>query len=127
MRPSLLPAVLALGMLAGCASSLPVRDFRADYQRASGGSVKIEGYPPFTIYELKEQRRLQVYQNVLAQVFRGALDPVQWIGLSDGIPPQSAHEAAARQYLAESGRGACAVAGSAISPNGREFEFTYTC
>jgi hypothetical protein len=127
MRPTLLPAVLALGMLAGCASSLPVRDFGADYQRASSGSVKIDGYPPFAVFELKEQRRLQVRLNVLAQAFGWVADPLQLVGISDGIPSQSAHETAARQYLAETGRGSCSVTGSAISPNGREFEFTYTC
>jgi hypothetical protein len=127
MRQTLLPVVLALGMLAGCGSSLPVRDFRNDYQRAAGGSAKIEGYPPFAIFELKEQRRLQVRLNMLAQVFGPIADPLQMMGLSDGIPPQSAHEAAARQYLADTGRTSCPVTGSAISPSGREFEFTYAC
>jgi len=127
MRPTLLPALFALGMLAGCGSSLPVRDFRPDYGREWSSSVKIDGHPPFAVYELKGQRRLQVRLNMLAQVFGGAFDPVQWVGLSDGIPSQSAHEAAARQYLADTGRTSCTVSGSAISPSGREFEFTYAC
>jgi hypothetical protein len=127
MRRTFLPVVLALGMLAGCGSSLPVRDFRPDYGKEWSTSVKIEGYPPFAVYELKQQRRLQVRLNMLAQVFGGVFDPVQWVGLSDGIPSQSAHEAAARQYLADTGRTSCTVAGSAIAPGGREFEFTYSC
>jgi hypothetical protein len=127
MRRTFLPVVLALGMLAGCGSSLPVRDFRPDYGKEWSTSVKIEGYPPFAVYELKQQRRLQVRLNMLAQVFGGVFDPVQWVGLSDGIPSQSAHEAAARQYLADTGRTSCSVVGSAISPGGREFEFTYSC
>jgi hypothetical protein len=127
MRRTFLPIVLALGMLAGCGSSLPVRDFRPDYGKEWSTSVKIEGYPPFAVYELKQQRRLQVRLNMLAQVFGGVFDPVQWVGLSDGIPSQSAHEAAARQYLADTGRTSCTVAGSAIAPGGREFEFTYSC
>jgi hypothetical protein len=114
-------------MLAGCGYSLPVRDFRPDYGKEWSTSVKIEGYPPFAVYELKQQRRLQVRLNMLAQVFGGVFDPVQWVGLSDGIPSQSAHEAAARQYLADTGRTSCTVAGSAIAPGGREFEFTYSC
>lgn len=127
MRRTLLPAVLAFGMLAGCGSSLPVRDFRPDYGREWSTSVKIEGHPPFAVYELKAQRRLQVRLNMLAQAFGWAGDPLQLLGVSDGIPSQSAHEAAARQYLADTGRTSCSVAGSAISPSGREFEFTYTC
>jgi hypothetical protein len=127
MRRTLLPVVLALAMLAGCASSLPVRDFRGDYGRVWSSSAKIDGYPPFAVYELKEQRRLQVRLNLIAQVFGPIGDPLQMMGLSDGIPPQSAHEAAARQYLADTGRTACTVTGSAISPSGREFEFTYAC
>ena len=127
MRRTLLLAVLALGMLAGCGSSLPVRDFRPDYGKEWSSSVKIEGYPPFAVYELKAQRRLQVRLNMIAQVFGPIADPLQMIGVSDGIPSQSAHEAAARQYLADTGRTSCTVAGSAVAPGGREFEFTYTC
>ena len=127
MRRTLLPAVLALGTLAGCASSLPVREFRGEYERAPKHDVKIEGHAPFVVYELREQRRLQVRLNLVAQAFGWVGDPLQMIGVSDGIPSQSAHEAAARQYLAETGRAACSVAGTAITPSRREFEFAYTC
>ena len=122
----LLPAVLALGALAGCAS-LPVRDFRLEYERAPRRDVKIEGYARFVVYELREQRRLQVRLNELAQAFGWIADPLQWVGVSDGIPSQSAHDAAARQYLAETGRASCSVTGAAVTPSGREFEFAYTC
>lgn len=124
MRRILLPAVL---LLAGCASSLPVRDFRADYERAPSRQVKIEGYAPFVVYELKSQRRLLVRLNLLAQAFGWAANPAVLLGLSDGIPSQSAHEAAARQYLAETGRGSCPVSGAGVTPSGREFEFAYAC
>jgi hypothetical protein len=127
MRLPFLPAMLAIGMmLAGCAS-LPVRDFRPDYERAASRSVKIEGYAPFVVFELKEQRRLQVRLNLLAQAFGWANDPLVLMGVSDGIPPRAAHEAAARQYLAETGRPACTVTVTAVSPSGREFEFSYRC
>ena len=123
----LLPAVLALAALAGCASSLPVRDFRLDYERAPRGDIKVEGHAPFVVAELREQRRLQVRLNLLAQAFGWVKDPFQLIGVSDGIPSQSVHENAAQQYLAETGRASCAVAGLAVTPSGREFEFAYTC
>ncbi len=61
--------------------------------------------------------------NLLAQAFGWAADPLQLLGVKSAIPPQSAHETAARQYLAETGRGTCAVTGAAITPSGREFEF----
>jgi hypothetical protein len=122
-----LPAVLALGTLAGCATSLPVRDFRLEYERAPRRDIKVEGYAPFVVSELREQRRLQVRLNLLAQAFGWAADPLQLIGVSDGIPSQSAHEAAARQYLAETGRAACPVTGVAVTPSRREFEFAYAC
>ncbi len=123
----LLPAVLALWTLAGCASSLPVRDFRPEFERAPRRDVKIESYAPFVVYELRVQRRLQVRLNLLAQAFGWAGDPLQLLGVSDGIPSQSAHEAAARQYLAEIGRPSCSVTGAAVTPSGREFEFAYAC
>lgn len=127
MRPVLLAAVLALGALAGCASSLPVRDFRPEYERAPRRDIKVEGYAPFVVSELREQRRLQVRLNTLAQAFGWVADPLQWSGVSDGIPSQSAHEGVARQYLAETGRASCSVIGAAVTPSGREFEFAYTC
>jgi hypothetical protein len=112
--------------LAGCAS-LPVRDFRADYERAPSQQVKIDGYPPFVVSELRDRRRLQVQLNVLAQAFSWASNPLVLAGLSDGIPSQSAHAAAARHYLVETGRPSCTVSGAAITPNGRAYEFTYAC
>src|SRR5262249_43161880 len=98
-----------------------------DYERAPSRDVKIEGYAPFVVYELKAQRRLLVRLNVLAQAFGWMSNPAVLLGVSDGIPSRSAHEAAARQYLAETGRGSCSVSGVAVTPNGREFEFAYTC
>jgi hypothetical protein len=124
MRRLLLPAVL---LLAGCASTLPVRDFKADYERTPSRQVKIEGYAPFVVYELKAQHRLLVRLNFLAQAFGWASDPLVLLGVSDGIPSRSAHEAAARQYLAETGRGSCSVSGMAVTPDGRAFEFAYAC
>jgi hypothetical protein len=126
MRIGILIAALVLVTLAGCAS-LPVRGFRADYQKASGRSVKIEGYPPFNVAELREQQRLKVELNALAQAFGWVADPLALLGVSSGIPPASAHEAAARTYLAETGRRSCSVSDGAVSPSGREFEFRYNC
>ena len=116
----------ALAVVGGCAST-PVRDFHADYAKVSSRSVKIDGYPPFNVAELREQKRLKVELNLLAQTFGAMLDPTVLLGLSDGIPPSWAHQAAARAYLAESGRPACAVTDAAVSPNGREFDFRYAC
>jgi hypothetical protein len=127
MRMKFVVAALALACLSACASSLPVRDFRADYDRAARRSVKIDGYPPFNVLELREQRRLKVALNVLAQTFGALVDPLQMLGVSDGIPPASAHQAAAQAYLAETARPGCAIVDAAVSPNGREFEFRYTC
>jgi hypothetical protein len=127
MRWNALAAVLALASLAACASSLPVRDFNADFDRAERRSVKVDGYPPFNVLDLKDQRRLKVTLNVLAQAFGSLGDPLVLLGVSNGIPPQSAHQAAARAYLAETGRPSCTVEPAAISPSGREYEFRYTC
>src|SRR6187402_3749604 len=99
MRTRFAVAALALASLAACASSLPVRNFGGDYDRASRNSVKIDGYPPFSVLELREQRRLKVALNVLAQTFGSLVDPLILLGVSDGIPPASAHQAAAQAYL----------------------------
>jgi hypothetical protein len=127
MKFAAIALALALASLAACASSLPVRNFGDDYGRASRNSVKIEGYPPFSVLELREQRRLKVALNVLAQTFGGLVDPLILLGVSDGIPPASAHRAAAQAYLAEAGRTSCAIVDAAVSPGGREFEFRYQC
>jgi hypothetical protein len=127
MRTRFAVAALALASLAACASSLPVRNFGGDYDRASRNSVKIDGYPPFSVLELREQRRLKVALNVLAQTFGSLVDPLILLGVSDGIPPASAHQAAAQAYLVENGRPGCAIVDAAVSPNGREFEFRYAC
>ena len=58
MRTALLITMLS-GILASCAS-LPVRDFRADYQKASGRWVNVAGYAPFNVAELRNQRRIKV-------------------------------------------------------------------
>ncbi|MCC6890901.1 MAG: hypothetical protein IT536_20430 [Hyphomicrobiales bacterium] len=113
--------------LAGCASSLPVRNFAADYQRASSQSVRVVGYAPFRVAELRSERRLKVELNSLAQAFAGLVDPLVMLGVSDGIPPLSAHQAAAQAFLAETGRPSCTVTASAVLPNGRAFEFQYAC
>jgi hypothetical protein len=110
----------------GC-SSVPVRDFRADYQKASSRSVKIDGYPPFNVSELPGQRRLKVELNTLAQVFGSIADPLVLMGISDGIPSASVHETAALTYLAETGRPSCKILDTATSPTGREFEFQFAC
>jgi hypothetical protein len=127
MRLAMLIVVPALGLLVGCASSLPAQDFRSAYQNAAGRSVKIEGYPPFNVAELRDQRRLKVELNILAQAFGGLADPLVLLGFTDGIPPASAHRAAARAYMAETGRPSCNVADAAVLPNGRAFEFRYDC
>jgi hypothetical protein len=119
-------AAVAAVAIAGCAST-PVRDFQADYQRTSTQSVKIDGYPPFRVAELREQRRLKVELNVLAQAFGSLGNPLVLLGVSSGIPPESAHRSAALVYLAESGRAACSLVDGAVSPSGREFEFRYAC
>jgi hypothetical protein len=125
-RNGFIAALTALS-LAACASSLPVRDFRSDYDRAERRSVKVDGYPPFNVLELKERRRLKVALNILAQAFGGLGDPLVLMGLSDGIPPMAAHRAAARAYLAETRRPSCTVEAAAISSSGREYEFQYAC
>ena len=128
MRFRGLIAVVALTSLTACASSLPVRDFRADFERASARStIKVEGYPSFGIAELREQRRLRVEVLPLAALGRVLTDPLIWMGVSDGIPPLSAHHAAARVYLAETGRSGCTVEPIAVTPSGRAFEFRYNC
>lgn len=127
MRFRLLIGFLAGFMLAGCASSLPERDFRADYQRATGQHVRIEGYAPFAVDELRAQRRLRVQLNVLAQAFGWASDPLVLLGITSGIPPLAAHRAAAQRYLADTGRPSCTAYDSAVMPNGRAFEFRYSC
>lgn len=121
-----LVAAVAMMTLAGCATA-PVRDFRGDYERASSQSVKVEGYPPFRVAELRQQRRLKVELNVLAQAFGWASDPLVLLGVTSGIPPASAHAAAARAYLAETGRTGCSIVDTAVSPDGREYEFRYSC
>ena len=118
--------LLAIVIVAGC-SSLPTREFRSDYQRASRQSVKIDGYPPFGIAELRDQKRLKVELNVLAQVFGSVTNPLVLMGVSDGIPSASAHRSAAQAYLVETGRPSCAITDAAVSPDGREFEFRYSC
>jgi hypothetical protein len=104
-----------------------VRDFRSDYQRTSPSYVKIEGYAPFRVAELRDQQRIQVELNLLAQTFGVLVDPVVLLGLSNGIPSASAHEAAAQAHLANTGRSSCSIVDAAVSPNGRQFEFRYTC
>jgi hypothetical protein len=107
---------------------LPSRDFRADYDRAkSRQSVTVAGYPPFHVLELREQRRIKVEVNALHQTFGGLVNPLILLSLTDGIPPLSAHQAAAQTYLAETWRQGCAVEPVAITPNGRAYEFRYTC
>ena len=114
--------------LTACASSLPVRDFRADYERAkSRQSVKVAGYPSFGVLELRDQRRIKVEVNVLHQAFGGHGQSSHLLGITDGIPPLSAHQAAAQAYLAETWRPGCAVEPVAVTPNGRAYEFRYSC
>ena len=128
MRVRGLIAVLALVLLTACASSLPVRDFRADFERPSARStVKIEGHPSFGVAELRDQRRLRVEVLPLAAFGQVLTNPLIWMGVSDGIPPLSAHHAAARAFLAETGRPGCTVEPVAVTPSGREFEFRYSC
>jgi hypothetical protein len=128
MRWNATIALLALTLLAACASSLPVRDFRADYERATPRSfVRVPGHPPFRVLELPQQRRMQVTLNVLAQALGGLSDPLVVLGVSDGIPSLSAHQQAAQAYLLESGRSGCAVEPLAVTPGGRAFEFRYSC
>jgi hypothetical protein len=121
-------AVFALVFLSACAASLPVRDFRTDYDRAkSRQSVTVAGYPPFRVLELREQRRIKVEVNVLHQAFGGMVNPLILLSITDGIPPLSAHQAAAQAYLAETWRPGCAVEPVAVTPNGRAYEFRYSC
>ena len=128
MRWNATIALLALTLLAACASSLPVRDFRADYERTKSRSyVRVPGHPPFRVLELREQRRIQVTLNVLAQAFGGLGDPLVLLGVSNGIPSISAHHQAALAYLVESGRTGCIVEPIAVTPGGRAFEFRYSC
>jgi hypothetical protein len=128
MRIRGLIAVVALTSLTACASSLPVRDFRADFERPSARStIKIEGYPSFGVAELREQRRLRVEVAPLAALGQALTNPLIWIGVTDGIPSLSAHHAAARAYLAEAGRSGCTVEPVAVTPSGRAFEFRYSC
>jgi hypothetical protein len=128
MRIRGLIAVVALTSLTACASSLPVRDFRADFERPSARStIKIEGYPSFGVAELREQRRLRVEVLPLAAFGQVLTNPLIWMGVTDGIPPLSAHHAAARAYLAETGRAGCTVEPVAVTPSGRAFEFRYSC
>jgi hypothetical protein len=127
MRLHVATAVLAVLVLGGCAS-LPTRNFQADYERAPHRStVRVEGYAPFGVAELRDQQRLRVELNAFAQAFGGLADPLVLVGISSGIPPASAHEAAARAYLAQTGRPSCSVHDGAVSPNGRQYEFRYTC
>jgi hypothetical protein len=128
MRIRALIAVLALAFLSACAASLPVRDFRTDYDRAkSRQSVTVAGYPPFRVLELRQQRRIKVEVNVLHQAFGGLVNPLILLSITDGIPPLSAHQAAAQAYLAETWRPGCAVEPVAVTPNGRAYEFRYNC
>jgi hypothetical protein len=86
MRIRGLIAVLALTSLTACAASLPVRDFRTDYDRAkSRQSVTVAGYPPFRVLELREQRRIKVEVNVLHQAFGGLVNPLILLSVTDGI------------------------------------------
>ena len=126
MRATTTIGMLLLLIESGC-SSVPVRDFRADYQKASSRSVKVDGYPPFSVSELPAQRRLKVELNMLAQAFGSIADPMVLMGVSNGIPSASVHEAAALAYLAETGRPSCRTFEAATSPTGREFEFQYAC
>jgi hypothetical protein len=126
MLKALTIAALAVLTLAGCAST-PVREFRGDYQKASPRWVRIVGYAPFVVAELRDQRRLKVELNILAQAFGGLVDPFVLLGVSSGIPSVGAHEAAARAYLVETGRSSCSIVEAAVSPNGREYEFRFTC
>lgn len=128
MRWNAVTALLALTLLTACASSLPVRDFRADYERAKSRSyVRVPGHPPFRVLELREQRRIQVHLNVLAQAFGHLVDPLVLLGVTDGIPSVLAHQQAAQAYLTESGRSGCSVEPVAVAPGGRAFEFRYSC
>ena len=128
MRIRGLIAVVAFTLLTACASSLPVRDFRADFERAAARStIKVEGYPSFGVAELRQQRRLRVEVLPLAAVGQVLTDPLIWLGVTDGIPPLSAHQTAARAFLAQTGRSGCTVEPVAVTPSGREFEFRYSC
>lgn len=121
-------AALVLASLTACASSLPVRDFRADYEKTTSRSyVRVPGHAPFRVLELRGQQRLQVTLNVLAQAFGSLGDPLVLLGITNGIPPVSAHQQAAQAYLRESGRSGCSVEPVAVTPSGRAFEFRYTC
>ena len=124
-KPFLISA-FALLLLAGCVST-PVRDFRGDYQKSASRWVRIDGYPPFNVAELRGQRRLKVEKNIIAQMASALVDPFVMFGVSDGIPPVHVHEAAARAYLHETGRANCSLADAAMSPNGREYEFRFRC
>ena len=126
MLKTFLVSAFTLLLLAGCAST-PVRDFRGDYQKTSSRWVRIDGHPPFNVAELRDRRRLKVELNILAQAFGGLVDPFVLLGVSNGIPPVGAHEAAARQYLAETGRSSCSIVDAAVLPNGREYEFRFSC
>jgi hypothetical protein len=128
MRWNATIVVLALTLLAACASSLPVRDFRADFERATARStIKVEGHPSFSVAELRGQRRLRVMVLPLVAFGRVLTDPLIWMGISDGVPSLSAHAAAARAFLVETGRSGCAVEPVAVTPSGHEFEFRYRC
>jgi hypothetical protein len=123
-----LTILFACVFVAGCASSLPVQDFRSDYQRPTArGTAKVQGYPLFAVAELREQRRIRVMVVPMVAAFSVPANPLVMAGLSDGIPPVSAHQAAAQVFLAEHGRPGCTVEPVAVSPSGREFEFRYTC
>lgn len=126
MRRKALIIALASAVLAGCAS-VPVRDFSADYRRASPTYVRIDGYAPFRIAELRDQRRIEVELNLLAQTLGSIVSPVVLLGFSDGIPSAAAHEAAARAHLAQTGRASCSIVDTAISRNYRRYEFRYAC
>jgi hypothetical protein len=128
MRSRGLITVVVLTLLTACASSLPVRDFRADFERPTARStIKVEGHPSFGVAELRQQRRLRVMVLPLAAVGRILTDPLIWIGVSDGIPSLSAHQQAAQAYLVQSGRAGCSVEPVAVTPSGHEFEFRYQC
>ncbi len=120
-----LPTIFA-ACLAACHSPV-VREFRPDYERALRTSVKIDGYAPFSILEPTGQKRVQVSLNTLAQVFAPLTSATVLLGFSNGIPPASAHRAAALAHLVETGRQGCTLGEEAVSPTGREYEFRYSC
>lgn len=111
-----------LGTLASCASPQALSAITSYPSKVTQVKMADDTY---RVFEKPDESKIMTTPSIAASAFRGAARGAT-LGLAQVMTPEQKHEAAAKEYLVQTGRSNCTITSGYVLAE-PQYEFTYSC